>query len=102
MPVGYQTKAILFSEARGLREINTPLTSHSIKQHETVEYLVHQLDFNLSGEAMTSKVLKKINSKLKFRYCQNGYLTPAYKRPNFDYGCSSWFPFLKKNVKLKF
>ena len=51
----------------------------------------------------------KINAKLKFLYCQSRYLTPAYRRllcnaliqPHFDYGCSSWFPLLKKNLKLK-
>ena len=58
---------------------------------------------------MDSKVLKKINAKLKFLYRQSRYLTPAYRRllcnaliqPHFDYGCSSWFPLLKKNLKLK-
>ena len=58
---------------------------------------------------MASKVLKKINAKLKFLYRQSRYLTPAYRRllcnaliqPHFDYGCSSWFPLLKKNLKLK-
>ena len=42
-------------------------------------------------------------------YRQSRYLTPAYRRllcnaliqPHFDYGCSSWFPLLKKNLKLK-
>ena len=58
---------------------------------------------------MASKVLKKINAKLKFLYRQCRYLTPAYRRllcnaliqPHFDYGCSSWFPLLKTNLKLK-
>ena len=58
---------------------------------------------------MASKVLKKINPKLKFLYRQSRYLTPAYRRllcnaliqPHFDYGCSSWFPLLKTNLKLK-
>ena len=58
---------------------------------------------------MTRKVLNKINAKLKFLYRQSRYLTPAYRRllfnaliqPHFDYGCSSWFPLLKKNLKLK-
>ena len=58
---------------------------------------------------MASKVLKKINTKLKFLYRQSRYLTPVYRRllcnvliqPHFDYGCSSWFPLLKKNLKLK-
>ena len=58
---------------------------------------------------MVSKVLKKINSKLKFLYQQSKYLTPAYRillrnariQPHSDYGCFSWFPLLKKNLKLK-
>ena len=58
---------------------------------------------------MVSKVLTKINAKLKFLYRQSRYLTPAYKRllcnaliqPHFDYGCSSFFPLLKKILKLK-
>ena len=82
---------------RGLKEINTSFAGHSIKQRETVEYLGCQLDSKLSGEAMASKVLKKVNAKLKFLYRQSRYLTPAYRRllcnvliqPHFDYGCSS-------------
>ena len=104
-----KAKSILFSKARVLKEINISFAVHSIKQHETVEYLICQLDSKLSGEAMTSKVLKKINAKLKFLYRQSRYLTPAYRRllcnaliqPHFDYGCSSWFPLLKKKLKLK-
>ena len=104
-----KTKSILFSKTRGLREINISFAGHSIRQFETVEYLGCQLDSKLSGEAMASKVLKKINAKLKFLYRQSRYLTPAYRRllcnaliqPHFDYGCSSWFPLLKKNLKLK-
>ena len=54
-----KTKPILFSKTRGLREINIAFSGHSIKQHETVEYLGCQLDSKLSGEAMASKALKK-------------------------------------------
>ena len=103
-----KTKSILFSKARDLKKINISFVGHSIKQHKTVEYLGCQLNSKLSGEATASKVLKKINAKLKFLYPQGRYLTPAYRRllcnaliqPHFDYGCSSWFPFLKKNLKL--
>ena len=55
----HKTKSILFSKTRGLREINISFAGHSIKQHKKVEYLGCQLDSKLSGEAMTSKVLKK-------------------------------------------
>ena len=34
-----KTKSILISKTRGLREINISFAGHSIKQHETVEYL---------------------------------------------------------------
>ena len=46
---------------------------------------------------MVSKVLKKINAKLKFLYCQISYSTPAHRRlllcnaliqPHFHHGCS--------------
>ena len=82
---------------------------HSIKLHKTVEYLHCQFDSKLSGEAMPSKVLKKINAKLKFLYRQSRYITSAYRgllcnaliQPHFDYGCSTWFPLLKKNLKVK-
>ena len=57
---------------------------------------------------MASKVLKKINGKLKFLYVQSRRLTPAFKKPlcnaltqsHFDYRCSSWFPLLEKNLKI--
>ena len=54
-----KTKSILFSKTRGLSEINITFVSHSIKQHETVEYPGFQLNAKLSGEAMASEVLKK-------------------------------------------
>ena len=66
-----KTKSILFSTVRGLREINISFAGHSIKQHETVEYLGCYLDSKSSGEAMASKVLEKINSKLKFLQVPN-------------------------------
>ena len=58
---------------------------------------------------MPSKFLKQIKAELKFLHRQSRYLNPAYRRllcntviqPHFDYGCSSWFPLLKKNLNLK-
>ena len=104
-----KTESILFSKVRVLRESNISFEGHSIKQYGTVEYLDCQLDSKLSREAMASKDLKKINAKLKFLYCQSRYLTPAYRRllcnalisHIFHYGCSSWFPLIKRNLKLR-
>ena len=87
----------IFSKTRGLKEINISFVGHPIKQHETLECLSCQLNSKLSGEAMASKVLRKINAKLKSLYHQSRCLTPAYTRqlcnpliqPHFDYGCSS-------------
>ena len=55
---------------------------------------------------MASKVLRKINAKLKFLYRQSRYLTPVYRRllcnaliqPHFNYGCFSWFPRFCQNI----
>ena len=60
-----KTISILFSKARGLREINISFAGHFIKHHKTVEYFGCQLDCKLSGGATASKVLQKINAKLK-------------------------------------
>ena len=54
-----KTKSIVFSRTKGLKEINISFADHSIKQHETVGYLGCQLDSELIGEAMASKVLNK-------------------------------------------
>ena len=39
-----------------------PFAIHCIKQNSTIEYLCCQIDFKLSGEAMVSKDLKKVNA----------------------------------------
>ena len=104
-----KTKPILFSKVRGLREINISSAGHSITQNGAVEYLGCQLESKLSGEAMASKVLKKINAKLKLLYRHSRYLNSGYRRllchpliqPQFDYGCFLLFSLLKKNLKLK-
>ena len=102
-------KSIFFPKAKDLREINVSSVGHWIKQRNTVEYLGCQLHSKLSGEVMALKVLKNINPKLNLPYRQNRYLTPAIRRllctvliqPCFDCGCFSWFPLLKKNLKIK-
>ena len=103
-----KTKFIVFSKARGLREINISFKGHSIKRNETAQYFGCQLYSKLRGEAITSKLLQNRNAKLELLYYQGRYRTPAYRRllyntliqPHFDW-CSSCFPLLKKNFKLK-
>ena len=59
-----KTKSILFSRKKEAQILNISYDGHSIKQHNTVEYLGCLLDSNLSGESMALSVLKKIHSKL--------------------------------------
>ena len=54
-----KTKSILFSKAKGLREINIPFMGDSIKQHETVDYLGRQLDSKIIGKAIKIPVIRK-------------------------------------------
>ena len=79
----------------------------SIKQHTSVKYLGCILDQTLSGESMSQYVLNKINSKLRFLYRKQSFLTPALKRslcnaliqPHFDFACSAWYLGLNKSFK---
>ena len=56
-----KTKSISFSKTRGLREINISFAGHSIKPHETVEYVGCQFDSKLSGEAMDSILVTNLH-----------------------------------------
>ena len=46
-----------------------------IKQYHTVTYLGCLLDETLSGESMALKVINKINSKVRFLYRKNRFLS---------------------------
>ena len=49
------TKSILFSKAKCLKEINISFAGYSIKQHDTADCLGCQIDYKSSGEGMASK-----------------------------------------------
>ena len=80
-----------------------------IKQYHTVSYLGCVLDENLSGEPMALQVIKKINTRLRFLYRKNRFLSQPLRRllcnaiiqPHFDYGCSAWYPYLTKSLNKK-
>ena len=61
-----KTKCILFSRDKNLPELNIPYNNNGIKQYRMVEYLGCCLDSNLSGESMSMKSLRKINTELQF------------------------------------
>ena len=74
-----ETNSIIFSKAKCLKKVNISITGYSIKQHDTVEYLASRLDSKLSGEALVSKILWKINPKVKFLYQKSSYLTSTLR-----------------------
>ena len=103
-----KTKSILFTRSKTPEKLNISFQDHSIRQYNCVEYLGCFLDYNLNGETMARKILKKINDKLKFLYRQADFLNPSCKRLlcnaliQFDYGCTSWCPLLNKAFKNRF
>ena len=98
-----KTKSFLFSTKNRKRKIGTLEMQYGdvkIKQYsKKVTYLGWELDESLSGEAVSLKVINKINDRLKFLYRKNKYLTLYPKRllcnvlikPHFDYACSTWY-----------
>ena len=67
------------------------------------------LEETMLGEPMALKVINKTNSKLKFPYRKNRFLSPELRRmlcnaivqPNFDYACPAWYPNLTEKTKKK-
>ena len=58
---------------------------------------------------MALNVVSKINTRLKFLYRKDTFLSPQLRRllcnaliqPHFDYSCSVWYPNLKKKIQNK-
>ena len=106
-----KTKSILFGQkkCKNLKKLNIRRGEIKIKQHSAVTYLGCVLEENLSGESMATKVLGKINGKLKFLYRKQSFLESSTRRmllnaliqPHFDYACTSWFPMLNKRLSKK-
>ena len=107
-----KTKCILFGTKKRLKKdinLNIRYGTVHIKQYHTVSYLGCVLDENLSGEPMALQVIKKINTRLRFLYRKNRFLSQPLRRllcnaiiqPHFDYGCSAWYPSLNKSLKKK-
>ena len=107
-----KTKCVLFASKNKVKKaepLNIIYKGTEIKQHSNVNYLGCILDESLSGESMGLHVLKKLNSRLKFLYRKNKFLSPPLRRllcnaiiqPHFDYACTAWFPNLNQNLKKK-
>ena len=95
-----KTKSILFSSKHKVKKckpLNIHYKKNKIKQYSKVTYLGCILDETLSGESMAIHVINKINSRLRFLYRQNRYLSFPVRRllcnamiqPFFDYACNA-------------
>ena len=107
-----KTKSILFGRknCKNLKKLDIKIGETMIKQHSTVTYLGCILDENLSGESMVTRMLGKINDKVKFLYRKQKFLDSSLRRlllnalsqPHFDYACtSSWYLMLNKRLSKK-
>ena len=107
-----KTKTILFASKTKIKKLKKLDINHgdiNIKQHSKVTYLGCILDEDLSGESMATKVLGKINAKIRFLYRKNKFLTYGLRRllcntliqPHFDYACSAWYQNLNQKLLKK-
>ena len=107
-----KTKSILSASkqrVKNMRQLNIKYKDINIKQHSEVTYLGCVLEETMSGEPVALKVINKINSKLKFLYRKNRFLSPelrimlcnALNQTHFDYACPVWYPNLIEKTKKK-
>ena len=107
-----KTTATLFASKRKIKKVPKLSITYKrmqIKQYSKVTYLGSILDDTMSREVMATKVINKINSRLKFLPRKNKFLTPALRRllcnalikTHFDYASSAWYPNLTQKIKNK-
>ena len=107
-----KTKSILFGTKQQLknqRDLVLRYGDIEIKQHSKVSYLGCILGNDLSGESMATKVLSLVNSRLKFLYRKQKFLTLPLRRLlcnaliqlHYNYACSAWYPSLNKRLSKK-
>jgi hypothetical protein len=104
-----KTKTILFSKRRNKEILEINHGDIQIVQYPKVTYLGCILDSYMSGEAMATKVMGKVNGRLKFLFRKSSFLTYTLRRmlcnaliqPHFDYAASAWYPNLTKTFAKK-
>ena len=105
-----KTESILFGSSRNLKKISKlkiNVNGIDIAANNVVKYLGADLEQNLSGECMGVKVVKKVNSRLKYLYRKGKYLDHNSKKLlvnslvqcHYDYACSSWYSLFKYSFK---
>ena len=107
-----KTKSILSSSKSEIEKaspLNIQYNGKKVKQYSEETNLGCIFDKTLPGESMSTFVINKVNSRLKFLYRQNKFLDIPLRRllcnamiqPFFDYACNAWYPNLNKNLKTR-
>lgn len=107
-----KTESILFGTKRKLgrrSELSITCGDTNIVAKSQIKYLGLDLDQSLTGESTGNKVLKKVNSRLKFIYRKGNYLNMHTKKLlvssliqcHYDYGCSVWYRSVNKKIQTK-
>ena len=106
-----KTEVILYGPPRKSKGkiLNVTCGNIAIGCKDSVTYLGAELDRKLSGELMANKILKKVNSRLKFLYRKSKFLNmktrqmlvSALVQCHFDYACSFWFKSITQLTRTK-
>ena len=90
---------------RNTKSLNITYNGIEIKQHAKIKYVGRILDESLSSELIDLNVIDNVNSRLKFLYRQNRFLSHPLRRflcnaliqPLFDYVCTVWVQIFQRN-----
>lgn len=107
-----KTESILFGSCVKLRRspgLNIKVGNTEILSKDTVSYLGCVLDSKMTGEGMATRVITKLNQKIKFLARITHFinreamqiLAGALVQGHFDYACISWYNNLPKILKNK-
>ena len=108
-----KTKSILFTsknkKGKYGNNLNINYRNIEIKQYSNVSYLGCILEDTLSGENMALKIVKKVNSRIRFLYRKGKFLSPPLRRmlcnalihPHYDYAYLVWYSKLTQALKNK-
>ncbi len=105
-----KTESILFGTKRKLKKqasLNVKCNGVSIQSSSTVKYLGIEMDQSLSGEVIAEKVIKKVNSRLKFLHRKAKYLNSYCRKLlvssllqcHIDYACCTWYSGLTRKLQ---
>ena len=107
-----KTKSILFGSKHKIKmskPLNIQNNDIKIKQYSKITHLICIFEEILSGKSKAIHVINKINSRLRFFYRQNRFLSFPFRRllcnamiqTLFEYACNAWYPSINENLKVR-